>query len=180
MKYKLRKDLNLDLGLKTLYRIEALQNFSDVKKGELGGYIEEEYNLSQNGDCWIYGNARVYGDALVSGNAQVYGDAHVYDYALVYDYAQVYDYARVSGNTRVNNSMRISSDKDLIYISGVKHDISISLTGINIGCKHYKDLKDFMSRVDKEADENEYTEIEKKHLIKLINMNIDYLNEIRG
>ena len=34
MKYKLRKDLNLDLGLKTLYRIEALQNFSDVKKGE--------------------------------------------------------------------------------------------------------------------------------------------------
>lgn len=43
----------------TLYRIEALRDFSDIKVGDKGGYIEREENLSQ---C---GNAQVYGDAVI-------------------------------------------------------------------------------------------------------------------
>ena len=38
-----------------LFRIKALKNFNDVKKGDIGGYVECEKNLSQYGDCWIYG-----------------------------------------------------------------------------------------------------------------------------
>lgn len=30
----------------TLYRIEALRDFSDIKVGDKGGYIEKEGNLS--------------------------------------------------------------------------------------------------------------------------------------
>ena len=39
----------------TLHRIKALKNFSDVKAGDLGGWIEKEDNLSQIGDAWIGG-----------------------------------------------------------------------------------------------------------------------------
>ena len=39
-----------------------------IEKGDLGGYVESEANLSQvSGDAWVYGDARV------SGNAWVYG-----------------------------------------------------------------------------------------------------------
>ena len=51
-----------------LYQIKYTKTFEYAKKGELGGYIEREENLSQEGDAWVYGDACVYGDALVYGN----------------------------------------------------------------------------------------------------------------
>lgn len=54
----------------TLYRIEALRDFADIKKGDKGGYIESEENLSHNGNAWVYENAEVYGDARVYENAK--------------------------------------------------------------------------------------------------------------
>ena len=70
----------------TLHRIRALRDIpsAGVKSGDLGGWIEKEYNLSQNGDAWVYGNAKVY------GNAEVYGNAKVCDNAKVYGDAEVY------------------------------------------------------------------------------------------
>lgn len=61
-----------------LYQIKCIKTFKYAIKGELGGYIEKEENLSQED------NARVYGNAWVYGNARVYGKAQVYDDALVY------------------------------------------------------------------------------------------------
>ena len=54
-----------------LYRIRALIDIPrhGVKVGDLGGLIEKEENLSHDGDCWVYDDARVFGDARVSGNA---------------------------------------------------------------------------------------------------------------
>ena len=57
-----------------LFRIKALVAFGDVEKGELGGFIEKEDNLSHDDNAWVYGNAQVSGNAWVSGNA---------DYAVV-------------------------------------------------------------------------------------------------
>lgn len=71
-----------DLGLK-MYQIKCTKAFGSIKEGELGGFIEKEANLSQDGNAWVcnnaevFGDARVYGDARVSGNAWVYGDAWV-------------------------------------------------------------------------------------------------------
>lgn len=56
---------------RTLYRIEALKDFADVCKGDKGGFVESENNLSQVYDCWVYGSAGVYGNAKVYGNAEV-------------------------------------------------------------------------------------------------------------
>jgi hypothetical protein len=64
-----------------MFRVKALKDFGAVRKGDLGGLIEKEENLSQNGSAWVSGNAEVHGDAQVHGEAQVYGSAQVYGYA---------------------------------------------------------------------------------------------------
>ena len=46
-----------------LFRIKALVAFGNVEKGELGGFIEKEDNLSHSGNAWVYGNAQVSDDA---------------------------------------------------------------------------------------------------------------------
>ena len=105
-KYKLTEE-TLEYNGTTLYRIEALKDFADVKNGDMGGWIERESNLSQNGDAWVYGNAKVYDGAKVYGNAwvcddaEVYGGAKVYGNAWVCDDAEVYDGAKVYGNAWV-------------------------------------------------------------------------------
>ena len=73
-KYELTGEVKFHLGIK-LYRIKALISFGNVEAGELGGFIEKEENLSQNGNAWVFGNAEVSGDARVFGNARVYGNA---------------------------------------------------------------------------------------------------------
>ncbi|GAA5111987.1 hypothetical protein [Bartonella jaculi] len=62
-KYELT-DETIEIRGKTLHRIRALRDFSDVEKGDLGGYIEREGNLSHEDSCWVYYNAKVYGNAL--------------------------------------------------------------------------------------------------------------------
>ena len=113
MKYKLTKNSKTVNGV-VLYQIQALKDFGAVKSGDLGGWIEKEANLSQEGNCWVFGNAQVYGYSFVSGNAQVYGhaqvtgaadvfgDAKVCGYAEVYGHARVYGYARVYGNINIS------------------------------------------------------------------------------
>ena len=65
-------------GETILHQIEALKDLGMVRKGDAGGWIEKEGNLSFDGNAWVYGDARVSGDARVYGNAWVYGDARVY------------------------------------------------------------------------------------------------------
>jgi len=120
-KYKLRKDLEHPT-YKNLYRIEALRDFGNVKKGDIGGYIEHEDNLSHEGDCWVYedalvfekahvsGNAHVFGKAHVSGKARVSGDAYVSGDAWVYGHARVYGKAKVHGHAWVGGQSDISDD----------------------------------------------------------------------
>ena len=84
-KYQLTKESKTNLFGQKLFRIRALQDIErfGVKKGDLGGWVESELNLSQYGNAWVCGDAQVCGDARVSGNAQVYGDARVYGNAWV-------------------------------------------------------------------------------------------------
>jgi hypothetical protein len=79
-KYELTTDTKIRFGRK-LFRIKALVSFGNVKAGELGGYVEDEKNLSQNGDAWVCDNAEVCDNARVCGNAWVCGNARVCDNA---------------------------------------------------------------------------------------------------
>jgi carbonic anhydrase/acetyltransferase-like protein (isoleucine patch superfamily) len=99
------------LGVKTLgrglYRIRALKDFSDVKAGDLGGFVESKRNLSQEDNCWVYDsalvteNAYVFGNARIFDHAAVFGDARVCRDAHVFGSAQVFGNAMVSGDERV-------------------------------------------------------------------------------
>ena len=92
-KYKLTDETVIVDG-RTLHRIEALKDFANVKKSEKGGFIEDEKNLSQSGDCWVCDNARVYGNAKICDNAYIYGNAKICGNAKVYGNMDVY------GNTK--------------------------------------------------------------------------------
>ena len=85
-KYELTDETN-GIGGITLHRIRALMDISryGVRAGDIGGWIEAESNLSQDGDAWVSDDARVYGEVLVNGNAEVSGNAEVKsirDYAV--------------------------------------------------------------------------------------------------
>ena len=85
-KFELTAEFVTNVFGKKLFRIKALVAFGDVEKGELGGFIEKEDNISHSGNAWVSGNAQVSGDAWVSGDAQVSGNAQVSgdaDFAVV-------------------------------------------------------------------------------------------------
>ena len=66
MKYKLTTNTK-QVNDFTVYQIEALIDIPSiyVKKGNLGGWIEKEANLSQERNAWVSGDARVYGNAKI-------------------------------------------------------------------------------------------------------------------
>ena len=97
-----------------LHRIVALKDFSSVKAGDKGGWIEKEENLSQDGCCWVYGDAMVYGDAKVYGCARVHDNSNVYGDAKVYGYADVLGNVIVCGNARVYGDAKVTNNRDLI------------------------------------------------------------------
>ena len=52
-----------------LYQIKCTKTFKYAKEGELGGYIEREENLSQEGNAWVFDDAQVYGNACLKSDA---------------------------------------------------------------------------------------------------------------
>ena len=119
-KYELIKSGKISPRGMPLFQVVALRDFDFVKKGDKGGYIESEANLSHEKNCWVYGDAQVYDTALVCDGAQVYGTAQVFDGAQVCDGAQVYgtaqvfDDARVFGNALVFDDARVFGNA-LVY-----------------------------------------------------------------
>lgn len=55
-KFELTTNTKIVFG-KKLFQIKALVSFGNVEKGDLGGWIEKEENLSQDGNAWVSGNA---------------------------------------------------------------------------------------------------------------------------
>ncbi|MYH72651.1 MAG: hypothetical protein F4153_08775 [Acidimicrobiia bacterium] len=94
-------------------RFPGRETVKVADRGDRGGYVEGEWNLSPDGPAWVGDeavvrgravvseNAFVYGSAEVSGSAQVYGNALVFGNARVLDGAKVYDRAEVYGDAIV-------------------------------------------------------------------------------
>lgn len=131
-KYRIREDISQKFDDNViLYRIEALKDFDDVKKGDIGGWVQKEENLSQEGNCWLYGdatvvqdamvfdNAKVYGNAEIANNARVYGNAKVFDEAYILDNAEVFDYAEVYGEAWICDNAKIFGKSKISGISRV-------------------------------------------------------------
>ena len=144
-KYKLIKS-----DIKGLYRVKAVRDFGDVKKGDIGGYVENPNNLSHEGYCWVHDNAIIHDNVKIYDNARIYGNSEIWDYAVIQDNARIYgnseiwDYAVIDGNSRIYGDSQIWDyaiirDNALIYgdsaISGnafIDGDAEIK-TGRHIG-----------------------------------------------
>ena len=144
-KYELTSE-SITVNGRKLFRIKALRDFSSIKAGDLGGFIEIEDNLNHAGSAWIFGNAWVYDNAKVSGDAWVYGYARVYDNAIVCGNAAVYDNAEVYGNAKVFNNAKVYNNAKVrrdarVTITPIVLDLTYTITitdnNICIGCQVY-------------------------------------------
>ena len=153
-KFELTTEFITNAFGKKLFRIKALVEFGDVKAGELGGYVEKEENVSQDGNAWVSGDARVYDDALVYGNAKVYDDAWVHGNAKVFDNAEVSGDAKVYGNARVYGNAWVYGDADYALVQGFGTEFRCTTfyrgknkkIMVNCGCFH-GDLEGFRKQV---------------------------------
>jgi hypothetical protein len=93
----------------TVRRIRALRNipYHHVKKGDIGGFLESEKNLSHFGSAWVDGDAIVCGDANVRGSSWVGGKARIWGNAEVYGCAWVFGGAKLGWNTKVSGNTRV-------------------------------------------------------------------------
>lgn len=138
-KYTLRKS-KTNRGL---LRVVANKDFtlldgSKVLKGDLGGLITSEENLSQEGNCWVCHDAKVIGEAkvlddavlfdsaIVNEHAVIKGKAMIKDKAIVTDDSTVVDSAVVSGSARIENNTCIMGNATVTGNALVMNSASIS------------------------------------------------------
>ena len=120
----------IESDIRGLYRVKALIDFGDVRKGEIGGYVKNPHNLSHEGDCWIYNNAKVYdnaeimddakayNNACIYNNAKIHGNAKICNNAEIFEYAEVWDNAVIQEDALICGKSVIEEDS-LIYGVGV-------------------------------------------------------------
>ena len=113
-KYELIKESKTMFEGIEIYRIRALKDFSDVRTGDIGGWVCSEDNLSQNGNCWIYDNAKCLDDARVYYNAKMYDNAIMYDDAIMYDNSRMFNNTIMYNNSRIFNNAKMY-DNAMMY-----------------------------------------------------------------
>lgn len=166
-KYELLMEDSIEFYGITLYRIKALRDISTtygrVKRGDLGGYVQSKYNLSNKGNCWIYGDAKVYegatlnddahvygyakihgksdmwnnaaagSNAEITGNCQIYDNAFLYDNVIVGGNSKIYGNAKIINNALIRENAEIFGDARITDNTFVKNNAKISGNALLIG-----------------------------------------------
>ena len=130
-KYELTTEaIKLSDGTKC-HRIRALRDFGSVKKGDLGGFVENFSNLENDvarGSAWLYDdsvaygsscvkeNAKMHDKSIIAGNAVIKGNAEALDKAFITDTsvvegsAWIVDKATVEGYSHIKDSAIIAAN----------------------------------------------------------------------
>ena len=172
MKYELLKNNFIEYKGRKLYRIRALKSFSDIKCGDIGGYVENEKNLSQNGNCWIYNNAKVYDDGRVFDNAIIKDNAEVFDNASVLDNAIIQDNAICYDNSVIYRNAVCGIDTK-VYGHGVIYEGTYLNININSDIKR----DEITAAYEKEQREKEQREKEQRRRNSKKSRNEGYIEE---
>lgn len=109
-----------------LWQIEALCAFSDVEAGQSGGWVEEEANLSQSGNCWLAPDAFIWDGACVEDNAIILGESEICRQARVSGHARV-EHSRISGECHIYGSARVLHHSEVIAVLGLTEDAEMRL-----------------------------------------------------
>ena len=128
LKYRLLLSDRCVIDGVTLYRIQALKDFGDVKAGDLGGYIADSSQLSQNGNCWIYSKS----NKLVCGR--------VTENAIINSLGSNRD-SIINGDVFICENSKILNDVDIFGSVDIRGNSIISSKASNI--KGFEGIKGF-------------------------------------
>ena len=98
----------------TLHQIRAIRDFGNVEAGDIGGWIEKEENLSHDGDCWVFGNARVFGNAVVTTTVKTFGNAFIYKITVTDKHI------KIGCQQHLKNEWKDFEDRKIIEMDGKK------------------------------------------------------------
>jgi len=121
-----------ELHASTVWQIRRKVSRADVDS-VIGGWIEKEDNLSFDGHCWIFSEAKVADNARVEGNAQVFGRAQIYDDARVYENSNVYGDAKIYENAQVYGEAEIYGNAKVFGFTSVLDEARICGTASVFG-----------------------------------------------
>ena len=137
-KYEFIAGDSVQVGHRRLFRIRALRDFGQIRRGDVGGYLEGEANLDHNGHAWVSDVAQVYGphgcvrdNGCVSGEAWVLGivdgDARICDLAVIGEGAHVSGRSVVCGDDiiRGNAAKSLERPRGAVPSTGrcMRHDL---------------------------------------------------------
>ena len=109
-----------------VYPITALRDVgSHIKKGDQGGCISGEHNLSHDDASWVHQGAYALDDCLVMENAQVFGFAKISGEAVIRGHARVYGDAIVTGNAIVSGWAKVYDEAFVTGTSQVMHEATV-------------------------------------------------------
>lgn len=103
---------------RTLYRIKALNDFVTtdgtlITKDDLGGYVQSEKNLDQNGTSWIFKGAMALDDSRVKDDAQLHHDALIKDKAVIENRASAHNNVKITGHACVSQEAVITRNAQI-------------------------------------------------------------------
>lgn len=105
---------------RTLHRIRYIRDIGFVCKGEIGGWIEGEHNLSHEGDCRLLQEAKVFGNACIMECSYVINNAIIKDNAQIKGYAEVYGETVIGADTIISGNSRIMGESIISFYSTCK------------------------------------------------------------
>lgn len=120
-----------------LHRIIALMDFRDIKKGQIGGYIQRIENIQDL--AWVGEEAKLFGDAIISGVCQVKGQSEVYDNATISGESEIsgsckiFNNTKISGDFWIDGNVSISGDVNLRGLGRIMGNVEISNQFTSIG-----------------------------------------------
>lgn len=108
----------------SVHRIRRISN------GELGGWIGDEYNLSQEWNCWVgdeavVWNSEVYEDAVVDGHAYV----HWTEGNGIFGKAHIYGNANITGVIKINGNAKVYGNAEIWY-ADIYDDVEVFGTAV--------------------------------------------------
>ena len=103
-KYELTKKTKKTETGEIVYRIRALKSWEVqgrvVNKGDLGGWVQSEDNLSHEGGCWLFDEAMGYQNSRRSGESIGYNNSRQFGNSQQCDHSQQGWYSIQSGNSQ--------------------------------------------------------------------------------
>lgn len=130
----------LNIYGKNFYQIKSLKDFADIREGDIGGYIEKEYNLPHDDNSWIGPNV-IYGGKYQIKNSQIYAMRYNENTIIDSNIKNSYIYFGDGGcifNSKIENSTLISYKFSLLekttILNSKLNNISINNSYIKNSC----------------------------------------------